>query len=288
MDDGSTDTSVEIANAFSKSDSRFLVYTRPESLPKGANSCRNYGATLAKYQHLIFLDADDLLTKDALEIRAAALDEELDLAIFRTGKFTNQPSVHEDFSTQLNVNFGASDYLGQFLAYQIPWHTSSGMWRKDFFIKIGGFDQELQRFQDVEIHIRALASPVLRLMVFPELPITSLYRKSLYHTQVTLEKRRVILDQGFVFLNKIKNQFGQEMLGKTYPFLVYLIFRFEEVFGNSDYQKIMNLYGTFKNDRSVSLSFKMVWWLHTEVLKRPSKIRKLLSFGIFKWGTFID
>ena len=50
--------------------------------------------------------------------------------------------------------------LKKFLSHRLPWQTMQPIWKKDFIQKLGGFDVEFQRMQDVELHTRALlASP---------------------------------------------------------------------------------------------------------------------------------
>ena len=71
VDDGSIDLTETISENYREKDNRFQLYKRPEDLPKGPSSARNYGVTKAKGDYLIFLDADDLLATTCLENRVA-------------------------------------------------------------------------------------------------------------------------------------------------------------------------------------------------------------------------
>ncbi|WP_439475326.1 glycosyltransferase family 2 protein [Algoriphagus formosus] len=208
VDDGSEDGSWDIALKFVQSNQLFQAHRRSDSLPKGANSCRNFGAEKAKGKYLVFLDADDLLEKDALSYRLKKISQEADLGIFLTANFS--VNIHQviPFSNLIKKDKGTQDYLNLFLDYRIPWHTSSGFWKKAFFQKIGGFDLDLQRYQDVDIHIRALSDSELKLWVDTSSKITSYYRKSEFHQQVTLAKRSFLLNQGFLFLDKLRHNLG--------------------------------------------------------------------------------
>lgn len=64
VNDGSTDSSLEILEKFAKLDERIVVVTQPNS---GQSSARNVGLKLAKGEYIGFLDADDWLDVDALE-----------------------------------------------------------------------------------------------------------------------------------------------------------------------------------------------------------------------------
>ena len=61
VDDGSTDSSVEIIKSYQKKDSRIHLI---EQNHKGAGSARNFGLSQAKGQYIIFLDCDDWFSDD--------------------------------------------------------------------------------------------------------------------------------------------------------------------------------------------------------------------------------
>lgn len=65
INDGSTDKSQEILHQYSASDDRFIVI---EHANKGLSAARNEGIEIAHGQHMFFLDADDYLHPQALEI----------------------------------------------------------------------------------------------------------------------------------------------------------------------------------------------------------------------------
>ncbi len=74
VDDGSTDTSVDIVKSFD--DSRLFLYQKENG---GVSSARNYGVKHANGDWIVFLDADDLLLDNALDVL-------LDLAISKRQK----------------------------------------------------------------------------------------------------------------------------------------------------------------------------------------------------------
>lgn len=71
LDDGSTDASGEICDAYAEKDERILVLHKPNS---GVSDTRNRGIAMAKGEYLQFLDSDDWITPDATGffVRAAA------------------------------------------------------------------------------------------------------------------------------------------------------------------------------------------------------------------------
>ena len=113
-----------------------------------ASVCRNKGIDIALFDNLIFLDSDDCIANDFVANRHVKFKE---FAIF--------PNYHVvdgkgEFVERRLKN--KQDFLNRFLAAQFLWQTSCILWDKEFLIKIGEFDPNLQRLQDVELSIRAL------------------------------------------------------------------------------------------------------------------------------------
>lgn len=65
VDDHSTDSSVDILEAYNKKDPRLTIIQNNVNLHAGV--CRNIGLEKAKGEYVLFLDADDMLFKGALE-----------------------------------------------------------------------------------------------------------------------------------------------------------------------------------------------------------------------------
>jgi glycosyltransferase involved in cell wall biosynthesis len=55
VDDGSTDETKKVIHNYALKDPRISALERPPEKSKGANSCRNYGLSLAKGDYVIFL-----------------------------------------------------------------------------------------------------------------------------------------------------------------------------------------------------------------------------------------
>ncbi len=164
VDDGSDDgTADEVAK-------RAAVDPRIRYIPRtgekaGANVCRNLGISQSHSDLIVFLDSDDLLAPDSLARRVAVMmrNEDLDFVTFQTGVFQNTPG---DLGRQLDPELIGDDLL-RFLLMECPWQTTAPTWRKAALTRIGGFDESLLSWQDVELHVRALAAG-LRYVRFPE------------------------------------------------------------------------------------------------------------------------
>ena len=73
VDDQSRDNSVEIAQSYAENDSRIHLHVNPINLGDYPN--RNYAASLAKGKYIKFLDADDLIYPNGLEVMVKTMEE---------------------------------------------------------------------------------------------------------------------------------------------------------------------------------------------------------------------
>lgn len=81
VDDGSTDSSVEILNRFSQEDPRIAVVRQENA---GAGAARNHGMRLATGKYLSFLDADDFFDPQMLEKAFAKAEaDQAELVVFK-------------------------------------------------------------------------------------------------------------------------------------------------------------------------------------------------------------
>lgn len=76
VDDGSRDNTLAVLSALAGEDTRIRVIHQENG---GVSSARNTGIDAAKGEWIFFLDADDLLTEDALEVLLSLSDESLDV-----------------------------------------------------------------------------------------------------------------------------------------------------------------------------------------------------------------
>lgn len=113
-----------------------------------ASVCRNIGVDRATFDRLIFLDADDYLGEDFVSNRQINFR---DFAIFPNYKIVGKNSI-----TIRRLEKEKDELLNSYLAANFLWQTTCVLWDKEFLYKIGKFDSNLHRLQDVELFIRAL------------------------------------------------------------------------------------------------------------------------------------
>lgn len=87
VDDGSTDNTLEEARQYVKTNQKESITTIHVKNNSGASDTRNAGIRMAKGEFIIFMDADDTMTKDALtHMDKATREYESDLYVFSLKK----------------------------------------------------------------------------------------------------------------------------------------------------------------------------------------------------------
>lgn len=158
VDDGSVDLTETISENYREKDNRFHLYKRPDHLPKGPSSARNYGVTKAQGEYLIFLDADDLLASTCLENRVAQFQQnpECDFLVFQMERFLDEP----DFSKkEIVVEQDKNRILESFIQLHGQWPITSPIYKTDFFKTIH-FSPSLVVFEDLEVAIKAIVKAI--------------------------------------------------------------------------------------------------------------------------------
>ncbi|MFT4643966.1 glycosyltransferase [Candidatus Marifrigoribacter sp. Uisw_064] len=109
--------------------------------------CRNIGVDHANYNHLVFLDSDDIISEDFVSNRNVEVE---DFVVFRNTNILDEKGNNKPSPT------ASSNYLDHFLQAKFIWPITSVLWNKEYLIKIGKFNSDLKRLQDIELSIRAL------------------------------------------------------------------------------------------------------------------------------------
>lgn len=163
VDDGSNDGTPQEVERRSNSDPR-ITYIERTGKKKGANVCRNIGLYAARSSLVVFLDSDDLLEPGCLERRVEIMRRNLDIhfAVFLMEAFLQKPG---DMGRRVSHDLHGDDLLS-FLLFELPWQTSAPIWRREVLERLGGFDEALPSWQDVDLHVRALTAG-LQYLKFP-------------------------------------------------------------------------------------------------------------------------
>lgn len=165
VDDGSDDGTAEEVRSRGEADPRVRYLPRTGDRA-GANVCRNQGLAAANAELVVFLDSDDLLDPHCLarRVEIMARNADVDFIVSGMGTFVKIPG---DLGRRQPVDVLGDD-LVSFLFFEIPWQTTGPTWRRAALLRLGGFDESLPSWQDVDLHVRALAAG-LRYLRFAEI-----------------------------------------------------------------------------------------------------------------------
>ncbi|OOV18377.1 glycosyltransferase family 2 protein [Flavobacterium sp. LM4] len=156
VDDGSTDTTVEVIKEYVQKDNRFQLHYRPFDRLQGGNAARNYGFEVSKGQYINWFDSDDLMASFFLEKRLDFIEKnnQYDFVVFSMGLLKEgikQVDKHRSSVNESNINTIKLFVAGK----KIPWQVSRPIYKRNIIQNIK-FNESLLRFQDIEYSIRLL------------------------------------------------------------------------------------------------------------------------------------
>lgn len=140
VDDGSTDDTAEVIKPFLNEKVRYVSQEN-----SGANTARNHGARLARYDLIAFLDSDD-------ELLPTWVEEFFKVAEGADVICCGAIRVHGDVESETlpkSLGIVFNNIVGKFLggSYAIS---------REMFFSIGAFDEELKSGQHTELSLRLL------------------------------------------------------------------------------------------------------------------------------------
>lgn len=148
-DSSSFDVKTYLGNALSSQCLSFIKVIRNEKCV-GASASRNIGAYEARGKYLSFLDSDDFWCSNKLQKQIAKFIAEPELDVVYCDQFIlNNGVLHE--SKKILIQDDIMDHL---LAGWTAPNTSTLVIRKESFVRLGGFDVELQASEDHELWFR--------------------------------------------------------------------------------------------------------------------------------------
>lgn len=158
VDDGSTDSSLEICQNLASIHNKIRVLTHPRHQNKGVSASRNLGITNAKSTYIAFLDSDDyyLPNRFDAEIRLCNDIGELD-GVYGAATFN-------DTATNSKSLYTISTYIQPENLFKALLWQDKGLFctptitiRKQLFSTIGLFDPNLTVAEDTDLWFRLAA-----------------------------------------------------------------------------------------------------------------------------------
>lgn len=160
VDDGSTDSSPQILEKYASSDSRIIVKRQKNSY---AGAARNSGLEIARGKYLVFWDADDIFSKNALKkmyircekdgadicVCAGKRMDNKSGRVFRTRIYLNKKNI------RCRIPFNKESNGGHIFNFttNVPWNK---MFLRSFIIENGIKFQEIPQANDAYFVMAAL------------------------------------------------------------------------------------------------------------------------------------
>ena len=160
VDDGSTDSTHEIAKNYVERDTRFKFYNRPKERKPGGCGARNYAFEKSQGSLIKWLDSDDLLEPELLEkeINILTNNPEIDFVFcshqtFNTEEKTLSKTIFDEAKKQSGI-----DVLNELSTSRKYILLGTYTIRKEIISKSGLWNEELKINQDGEFLFRILTN----------------------------------------------------------------------------------------------------------------------------------
>lgn len=146
INDGSTDKSAEIAKEYAKNDSR-ICYIQQEN--KGGGAARNVGLEVAKGEFVLCFDADDYMSKNAIEsLVARAKESRAEIVIAKSRELRDNEVFPMTWALRLDmlpakVSFNYKDLGDNVFGFCVGWAWDK-LYKRSFIESFG------LRFEDVK------------------------------------------------------------------------------------------------------------------------------------------
>lgn len=205
VDDGSTDATLDVAQAYAKSNTKIKVFTRPNHLIKGSNSCRNFGFSKSKGTFINWFDSDDLMATNKLEKDLQAINSgPYDFTISQAAFFDTETKLHKGV---WNENLYSNTPLDDFILLKIGWATNAPLWKRQSIIEAKlSFDEKILTATDYFYHILALSKGLLPIVQEDVLVQQRLHPQRMeHHPKKAAYKLRVL-----VFIMRHKKEWELE------------------------------------------------------------------------------
>ena len=162
-DDGSSDGTARIAAAFPG------VIVLPAESSKGACAARNRGLEQATCEFVLFLDADDHVDQGFLSYLIASADQGTDMVIGSHRRINGRGEV--TMTVEFSPLWSRDELVARYITQ--PVQTATVLWRRDFFLKLGSWDESVIVLQDIELMLRAFVSEASYAIALPDGPRVS-------------------------------------------------------------------------------------------------------------------
>jgi glycosyltransferase involved in cell wall biosynthesis len=198
IDDGSSDTVSEICKQYKK-----VQYYWKEN--GGVASARNFGVTKSQYKYIAFLDSDDIWLPEKIAKQANYI-RKLNLRFVGCGWSNKFYPSNE------------SIYKISYWILPFKWwpHISTVIMDKDFFIEIGGFNEDMRYAEDGDFLMKIAKVDQLYCMK-ENLVETAIQKNTNYESGLSSNLRLMYLGELYI----VDTHFNSILLKKIYNAVIF-------------------------------------------------------------------
>lgn len=151
IDDGSTDSSLEMLGGFEKKDERIRLVSRKN---KGLTPSLNEGIKLAQGEYIARMDGDDISMPERFEKQLDFLEKNKEIALCGTWAINIDENGNEigEYKTPTTHK-----EIKKMILFHNPFIHPSVMIRKSVFEKVGLYSEHFKHIEDYELWTRVLA-----------------------------------------------------------------------------------------------------------------------------------
>ena len=191
VDDGSSDNTLKLLKKYSDKDNRIKYFKRPNTYKKGANSCRNFGFEKSNGDFINWFDSDDLMEKNAIEIKInKLLNSSFDFVVSKTENFNE-----DKLTSKINYGFNDEINLYNFITQSNFWMTPDALISKKI-VRDVKFNDSLDSGQEFNYFSKMLINSTNAVI------IENVLTKRRVHENSIQEKQKV--NKSVYRLNKYK------------------------------------------------------------------------------------
>ena len=260
IDDCSTDGSFEFAKKFEAVDSRIKVIKRNIS-PKGGQTCRNIGKSIAQGEYIVFFDSDDLVPEYCLEQRITFMNQNpnIDFAVFKAHSF--KPGQNPFKLSRRDVVWGSKpikDAINLFLKNDYPFTVWTNIYRAKSLLGLS-WDEKILVRQDLDFNLSALFSG-LKYTIDINSRYDYFYRGAISENNVSRNMLSNEKYESMLYLfDKILSRIQETSKAKTYTNSLkrYIVHYYTQLLIAGDPSLINRYINHFRNNYSNGFIYKL-------------------------------
>lgn len=212
INDGSQDSTLDIVTKFT--DSRIKVFSYPN---QGVSASRNRGLNHAVGEFITFLDADDIWTRDKLEMQLQALEDNPEAKIAYS--WTDYINENDEFILSGSHTTFNGDIYEKLLINNFLDSGSNPLIYKQALIEVGEFDQSVTPAEDWDMWLRL--ADKFKFVAVPKVQILYRFRANSGSSNLNKQEKVCleVLRRGYTALEHQKKEIWDISHSNLYKYL---------------------------------------------------------------------